>query len=193
MTRAQSDPPALPYADADTDADTLVDHWWWRPGWQVGTRFYAWHVTVVDLPVLADHVAAYQTALSGFGFLDMVPRPWLHITMQGLDHTNAVTDPVRDTVAAAVTEQLAAVPAPTLTFARPVLFSEAVVIPTTDPRPLATIRDAIRSASRPSTGHPQGNRRACSGPTSLSPTSTPPPTPGECESPLTPSRRPLFR
>ena len=25
-------------------ADQLTDHWWWRPGWKVGTRFYAWHI-----------------------------------------------------------------------------------------------------------------------------------------------------
>jgi len=65
--------PPLPYLDADE----LVDHWWWR----VGTRFYTWHVTVADLPQLADHVAAYQEPLRRFRFLDPVPREWLHITV----------------------------------------------------------------------------------------------------------------
>jgi hypothetical protein len=149
---APSDRPALPYADAET----LADHWWWRPGWHVGTRFYAWHITVADLPVLADHVAAYQEPLRAFGFLDPIPRPWLHITVQGLDHTGAVPDPVRDAVAAAVGERLAAIPAPTLTFARPVLFTEAVVIPPTDPAPLAAIREAIRAGIETAHGSPEG-------------------------------------
>lgn len=152
MTVMPSDPPALPYADAES----LADHWWWRPGWQVGTRFYAWHVTVADLPALADHVAAYQEPLRAYGFLDPIPRPWLHITVQGLDHTSAVPDPVRDTVAAAVGERLAAIPAPTLTFARPVLFTDAVVIPPTDPRPLAAIRAAIRAGIETTYGPPEG-------------------------------------
>jgi hypothetical protein len=152
MSLTPADPPALPYADAET----LADHWWWRPGWRVGTRFYAWHVTVADLPVLADHVAAYQEPLRAFGFLDPIPRPWLHVTVQGLDHTSAVPDPVRNTVAEAVAEKLAAVPAPTLTFARPVLFTEAAVISPTDPAPLAAIRDAIRTAIETTYGAPEG-------------------------------------
>lgn len=152
MTLLPSDPPGLP----SPDADTLTDHWWWRPGWQVGTRFYAWHVTVADLPSLADHVAAYQEPLRAFRFLDLIPRPWLHITVQGLDHTTRLPDPVRDAVTAAVSERLAAVPAPTLTFARPVLHAEAVAIPPTDPTPLAAIREAIREAIQSTYGTPEG-------------------------------------
>ena len=152
MPPTRSNPPGLPYPDADT----LTDHWWWRPGWQVGTRFYAWHVTVADLPALADHVATYQAAVSAFGFLDPIPRPWLHITVQGLAHVEAVPKAARVAVVAAVGEQLAAVPAPTLTFARPVLHAEAVVIPPVDPGPLSVIRDAIRTGIQAAYGPPEG-------------------------------------
>jgi 2'-5' RNA ligase superfamily len=145
-------PTALPYPDADT----LADHWWWRPGWQIGTRFLAWHVTVADLPPLADHVAAYQTALRPFRFLDLIPRPWLHVTVQGIDHTSAVSDTQLGAVTAAVAEQLAAVPAPALTFDRPTLHREAVVIPPTDPQPLRAIRQAIRDGIEATYGPPEG-------------------------------------
>jgi len=145
--------PALPYRDADA----LTNHWWWRPGWQVGTRFYAWHIPVVDLPPLAEHVAAYQTALRPFRFLDLIPRQWLHITVQGLDHTHAVDDARRDAVVEAVRTQLATVPVPVLTFDQPVLHGEAVVIPPTDPVPLRDIRDAIRAGISASYGTPEGS------------------------------------
>ncbi|HET9658533.1 MAG TPA: 2'-5' RNA ligase family protein [Kineosporiaceae bacterium] len=138
------------------DADTLADHWWWRPGWQVGTRFYAWHITVADLPALAEHVATHQQALSRFGFLDPVPREWLHITVQGLDHIQAVDDATRDRVLAEVGRRLEGITAPTLTFARPVLFTEAIVIPPTDPEPLSAIRDAIRDGIQATYGTPEG-------------------------------------
>jgi 2'-5' RNA ligase len=148
--------PDLPYPDADT----LADHWRWRPGWQVGTRFYAWHITVADLPELADHVAVYQDALRRFGFLDLIPRQWLHITVQGVDHTRAVSDPRRDAVIQAVAERLAALPAPTVTFTRPVIFGEAVVIPPADAQPLREVRDAIRAGIEAAYGPAEGKPTA---------------------------------
>jgi len=140
----------------EPDAETLRDHWWWRPGWQVGTRFLAFHITVADLPALADHVAAYQRVLSPFAFLDPIPRQWLHITVQGLDHADAVTATQRDDVTAAVAAQLAALPEPRLRFAGPVAHGEAIVIPPTDPAPLCGVRQAIRDGIAASYGPPEG-------------------------------------
>ena len=72
----------MPYPDATE----LADHWWWRPGWQVGTRFYAWHVTLDDQPQLRELAARYQAAFAPVDALDLIPEQWLHITMQGIDH-----------------------------------------------------------------------------------------------------------
>jgi 2'-5' RNA ligase len=132
--------PALPYPDADL----LADHWWWRPGWQVGTRFYAWHVTLTDLPALRGLVRCYQAALADFGVLDVIPERWLHITLQGLGHTRDVPDAERDAVIDAVQGRLQAIWSPTLTFGRPVLHREAVVIPPTEAEPLRALRTALR-------------------------------------------------
>jgi len=133
--------PPLPYPDAEE----LVDHWWWRPGWRIGTRFYAWHVTVADLDPLAGHVAAYQEALVQFGFLDLIPRRWLHLTVQGLDHVHAVSARERDAVVDAVRQRLAVIPAPVLTFGRTVLGREAVAVPPVDPQPLRVVHAAVRA------------------------------------------------
>lgn len=131
---------ALPHPDADI----LVNHWWWRPGWGVGTRFYAWHITLVDQPGLRDLVAGYQAALGGFPVLDLIPEQWLHITVQGLGHTCDVLAAQRDTVVDAVGRRLSQILSPELIFDRPVLFREAVVIPPTDPEPLRVVRTAIQ-------------------------------------------------
>jgi hypothetical protein len=53
--------PGLPYPDADE----LANHWWWRPGWQVGTRFYTWHVTVADLLAGQIQPLIPRTAING--------------------------------------------------------------------------------------------------------------------------------
>jgi len=31
-------------------AEQMIDHWWWRPGWSVGRKFYTWHLTFADQP-----------------------------------------------------------------------------------------------------------------------------------------------
>ena len=59
------------------DAPELTDHWWWRPRWQVGTRYYSWHVLLDGQPELRAYAARYQEALRPFGALDLVPdRNW---------------------------------------------------------------------------------------------------------------------
>ena len=133
--------PPLPYPDATE----LVNHWWWRPGWTVGTRFYAWHITVNDLPELRDLVSTYQQGLADFPTLDLIPPEWMHITVQGVGHTRDVSVAERDAIVRSAAARLAGIAAPTLAFHRPVLHREAVVIPPTDPEPLRAIRTAIRA------------------------------------------------
>jgi 2'-5' RNA ligase len=138
------------------DPDALVNHWWWRPGWHVGTRFYTWHVTVADVTALADHVEAYQDSLRRFSFLDLIPREWLHITLQGIDHAELVTNEHRTAVVEGVQRRLASIPPIRLTFDRPVIFTEAVAIPPTDVVPLRSLRDAIRAAVEAGYGSVEG-------------------------------------
>lgn len=128
-----------------TDADALADHWWWRPGWKVGTRFYAWHLTIEDQPQLQMLIQAYQQQLSHLASVDIVPTEWLHLTTQGLGHLADVPDDQRNLIIDAVRRKLAKLPPATVTFHRPVLHREAVVLPPTDPRPLVAVRTAIRA------------------------------------------------
>jgi 2'-5' RNA ligase len=131
----------LPYPDADE----LVDHWWWRPGWQIGTRFYAWHLTLDDQPALRQLAAAYQAALRDVPTLDPIPERWLHITTQGVGHTRDVPADQLAAIIDAVRSRLSKVPIPVVTFHRAVLHREAVVIPPTEPEPLRALRHAIRA------------------------------------------------
>jgi 2'-5' RNA ligase len=131
---------ARPYADADA----FADHWWWRPGWQVGTRFYAWHLTIEEHPALQALIHAYQAPLRRLSTVDIVPTEWLHITTQGVGHVRDVPDEQRDSILQAVRRRLAAVQPLTATFHQPVLFREAIVIPPADPAPFVAVRNAIR-------------------------------------------------
>jgi hypothetical protein len=73
-------------------SEHMRDHWWWRPGWHTGRSMYTWHVTFADQPQLHELAATYQTALTRLPGLDVIPTPWLHLTMQGIAFTDEISE-----------------------------------------------------------------------------------------------------
>lgn len=133
-------------------ATELRDHWWWRPGWSAGTRWYTWHLTFEDQPRFHDLVARHQQALAGHRGVDLVPRRWLHLTMQGQGDATTVPDDHRAAVAGAVRGRLARLAPPTVTFGRPVVRPEAIALPALPPAEVVAIRDAVRAGIAEVTG-----------------------------------------
>ncbi|MFK4083348.1 2'-5' RNA ligase family protein [Kribbella sp. NPDC020789] len=128
-------------------ADELVDHWWWRPGWQVGTRFYAWHInTFEDAVPLHSLAAQYQAELSTVAGLDMIPRQWLHMTMQGVGFVEDVSSAQVDALLAAARARLGEVEPVRARFQRPVVRPEAVILPPEPVEPIQQIRYVVRAA-----------------------------------------------
>jgi 2'-5' RNA ligase len=124
----------------------MSNHWWWRPGWSVGRRFYAWHLVFegqADVHRFADR---YRAALVGVDGLDPIPDQWLHLTMQGIDFTDEIDKSSVDDIVTAARERLAAVPVFDLTLSAPVLDPEAVLVPVQPHEPVRAVRDAIRAA-----------------------------------------------
>jgi 2'-5' RNA ligase len=79
--------------DPNTEhATQLVNHWYWRPGHRPGRPFYTWHLTFENQHDLHRLVTEYHNILQQFPFLDLVPIPWLHMTMQGVGFVDTVTD-----------------------------------------------------------------------------------------------------
>lgn len=129
-----------------TNAEQIRDHRWWRPGWRRGRRFYAWHLTFEGQQDLHALVDRYQCALSGLAGLDMVPREWLHLTMQGVGFVDEVTTADVERIARAARRRLAALPVPGLAFGRTVVFPESVVLAPEPAQPVHEIRSAVRAA-----------------------------------------------
>ncbi|MGH3921873.1 MAG: 2'-5' RNA ligase family protein, partial [Pseudonocardiaceae bacterium] len=71
-------------------AAQMRDHWWWRPGWRVGRRFYTWHLTFQDQEDVHRLARVYQHRLDAPN-LDLVPLRWLHLTTQGVGFTDEVS------------------------------------------------------------------------------------------------------
>lgn len=72
------------------DFEQTRDHWWWRPGWGPGARYATFHLTFECAPELAAEAARLGPALARIGGVDVVPPPWLHLTMTGVGFTDQV-------------------------------------------------------------------------------------------------------
>ncbi|TDO27359.1 2'-5' RNA ligase superfamily protein [Kribbella sp. VKM Ac-2527] len=127
-------------------ATELRNHWWWRPGWQIGTRFYAFHLAVGDCEELAILVARYQDAIGDMVGFDPIPREWLHLTMQGLAFVDDISPEDLASVVKATRAELARVEPFTLAFNLPLIRPEALVLVPEDVQPLNDLRNAVRSA-----------------------------------------------
>jgi hypothetical protein len=123
----------------------MADHWYWRPGWHVGRRFYTWHFTFQDRTELHAHAASYRQALADFPTLDLVPDRWLHLTTQGVGFVDEVDQGDVDAIVQAAVKRLAALAPFTLEFAAPVPASEGVAW-RLDTAAVSPVRDAIRAA-----------------------------------------------
>jgi 2'-5' RNA ligase len=122
------------------------DHWWWRPGWRIGRRFYTWHLTFEGQDTLQALVNSYQRHLATVPGLDLVPQQWLHLTMQGVGFTDETDDDEVDRIVTGARLRLAQLPVAELTFHQPLLRPEAIVLPAMPTTTVEAIRDAIRAA-----------------------------------------------
>lgn len=129
-----------------TRPEYMRDHWWWRPGWNVGRRFYTWHLTFGGQKDVHRFAGQYRTALAGAEGLDPIPDQWLHLTMQGIGFIDEVDQADVDAVVDAARVRLAAVPAFDITLSAPILDPEAVLVPVQPGEPVRAVRDAIRAA-----------------------------------------------
>ncbi|MFC0628285.1 2'-5' RNA ligase family protein [Kribbella deserti] len=126
--------------------EELRDHWWWRPGWKIGTRFYAWHITVDDQPGLHELAERYQAELATVPGLDLIPRDWLHLTMQGDGFVEDVPPEQVEAILAAARNRLGEIAAFEAHFGRPVVTAEAIILPPDPVEPFDQLRTAVRAA-----------------------------------------------
>ena len=123
----------------------VSDHWYWRPGWRVGRRFYTVHATFADAPAVQEMAEWARRRLSGIGYLDSIPGRWLHLTMQGVGFADEVTEGDLGAITAAAAARLAKVPPVTMRLGAPEVAGEGVNCGASPPRALDPARDAVRA------------------------------------------------
>ncbi len=128
-----------------TQPKTMRNHWWWRPGWSVGRRFYTWHLTFDGQEDVHRLAAEYRSALAPLGgALTPIPDQWLHLTMQGVGFVGEVSEEGLRTIAEAARDRLAGIPAFDVQIGPEVLDPEAVLLPVHPDQSVRDVRDAIR-------------------------------------------------
>lgn len=130
-----------------TQPETMRNHWWWRPGWSVGRRFYTWHLTFEGQDDVHRLAAEYRSVLAPLGpALTPIPDKWLHLTMQGIGFVGEADAEAVQAIADAARDRLATVPAFDLRIGPAVLDPEAVLMDVKPDGPVRAVRDAIREA-----------------------------------------------
>ncbi|MBP2336580.1 2'-5' RNA ligase [Saccharothrix coeruleofusca] len=126
--------------------EPMRDHWWWRPGWQVGRSFYTWHVTLADQPGARRLVSDYAPVLARLPQLDPVPARWLHLTLQGIGFTDEVDRADVERIARAARKRCAELEPFTVSIGPAHVDPETIQMPARPLEPLARLRLAIRAA-----------------------------------------------
>jgi 2'-5' RNA ligase len=124
---------------------TMIDHWYWRPGWRVGRRFYTWHLTFSTENPIRQLAAFYQDQID-LPFLDRVPLDGLHLTIQGLGFTDEITNSDVHLILAASRRRLHALSPFTLTFGPADADEQGVPLSVRPAGPVETMRRLLRES-----------------------------------------------
>ncbi|MET9566808.1 2'-5' RNA ligase family protein [Streptomyces tauricus] len=130
-----------------TQPEVMRNHWYWRPGWSVGRRFYTWHLTFEGQGDVHRLAAAYRSVLAPLGdMVTPIPDRWLHLTMQGIGFVGEAREGDIHAIVDAAQVRLATIPAFDLQIGPAVLDPEAVLLNVHPENRVRDIRNGIRDA-----------------------------------------------
>jgi 2'-5' RNA ligase len=120
--------------DRTPDSAELRDHWWWRPGWEPGSRHLQWCLTFEgarDLHRLAERV---QRSVAGIDALEPVPEDCVRRVINAAHH------------------RLADAPRVDLTFSRVSVYAESVVLAPDPSSSLEAVQAVLEESGRHALG-----------------------------------------
>lgn len=87
-------------------ATRLAEHWRWRPDWHQDRPCLWWYLTFEDDPEVRNLARRAQTLLAEAPQLDLIPSPWLHLTLVEVGYADEVSAKTVDRVVGAAQEAL---------------------------------------------------------------------------------------
>ncbi|GAB6900129.1 2'-5' RNA ligase family protein [Kineosporia succinea] len=122
----------------------LHDHWVEMPEWQPGRELWAFYLTFADAHALHARVARDQAALTRVHHLDPIPRPRLHLSVQGIAFRDLVHDAEIERLADVVREAVSRRPLPRLLAGPAANDYDAVSLPVQPAAEIVALRDLVR-------------------------------------------------
>jgi 2'-5' RNA ligase len=107
---------------------------------------YTWHVTFGDQARLHEVASSYQRTLARLPGLDVIPMPWLHLTMQGIAFTDEVSLDDISGIIQEARERLASRQPVSLTIGPALVDPEAILLRVAPPSSLTPVRADLRAA-----------------------------------------------
>ncbi|MFD8615362.1 2'-5' RNA ligase family protein, partial [Streptomyces sp. NPDC059631] len=143
-----------------SDTETMRNHWWWRPGWSVGRRFYTWHLTFEGQDDVHRLAAEHRAALAPLGdSVTLIPDRWLHLTMQGIGFVGETSEKDIGKTVAAAAERLVEVSVFDAEIGPAVIDPEAVLLHVHPDSPVRRVRDStVRPSVTSSMRYGEGRR-----------------------------------
>jgi 2'-5' RNA ligase len=109
-------------------ATALHDHWEWRPDWALERPCLMWYVTFARKPALARLARQLHARLAGVGSLDLIPVPWLHLTLDEVGFVDALSPHQVEEVVESVRVAVAGWSTTTLTLGPVTTMEDSVVL-----------------------------------------------------------------
>jgi 2'-5' RNA ligase len=128
-------------------APGLRDHWQWRPDWASERPCLLWYLTFESQPALSRQAEQAQARLRGVRAVDLVPLPWLHLTLDDVGFADELAPRQVDGVVAAAAASVAGWEPPPVTLGPMAPMEDAVVLQAGPAAELARLRERLRMAT----------------------------------------------
>jgi 2'-5' RNA ligase len=125
----------------------LRSHWQWRPEWAVDRACLLWYLTFESQPDLARQAEQVQACLGDVALVDVVPAPWLHLTVDDVGFADELVPGQVEQVVASARASVAGWAPPPITLGPLAPMDDSVVLAAGPVPELVDLHDRLRAAT----------------------------------------------
>ena len=130
------------------EVEWFDDHRLWRPEWTVDRACLYWYLTFDDQPAVAALARRVGGRLGGLAAIDLVPDPWLHLTLCDVGFLDEMEPQQLELMSEAVAEELRHTRPLELTLGPVTFFPDSVTLAAGPPTRLRELRRRIARAMK---------------------------------------------
>lgn len=138
----------MPLPESSTPSNVLLrDHWQWRPEWVVDRACLLWYLTFETQPDLSRQAEQVRACLRDVSAVDVVPTPWLHLTLDDVGFADQLTPGEVEQVVVSARASVADWEPPPIQLGPLAPMDDSVVLMAGPIPDLVDLRDRLRAAT----------------------------------------------